>query len=102
MDHSVTPSPTPSPGRRSALSAPRPSAPRLSTPRLSTPSLSSSYAVLVGFLLLLVAAFTVSYGVGHLAGPVAPDMHGVSHHGASRHDDPGMGDMGGMGQGDGH
>ncbi|WP_406137924.1 hypothetical protein [Streptomyces sp. NBC_01089] len=56
----------------------------------------------MGFLLLLVAAFTVSYGVGHLTGPVAPDMHGVSHHGASRHDDPGMGDMGGMGQGDGH
>lgn len=101
MDHSVTPSPTPSPGRRSSLSAPRLSTPSLSAPRLSAPS-PSPYAVLVGFLLLLVAAFTVSYGVGHLTGPVAPDMHGVSHHGASRHDDPGMGDMGGMGQGDGH
>ncbi|WP_239074151.1 hypothetical protein [Streptomyces sp. SID10853] len=98
MDHSVTPSP----GRRSALSAPRPSAPRLSAPRLSAPSLSSPYAVLVGFLLLLVAAFAVSYGVGHLAGPVAPDMHGVSHHGVAHHDDPGMGDMGGMGHGGGH
>ncbi|MEU6017923.1 hypothetical protein ABZ826_28950 [Streptomyces sp. NPDC047515] len=50
------------------------------------------YAPLGGFLLLLVALFAVSYGVGHLAGPVAPDMRGVSHQG----DDPGSHDMGGM------
>lgn len=69
MDHSVTPSA----GRR------------------ATPV---PYAVLGGFLLLLVALFSVSYGVGRLAGPVAPDMRGVT-----RQDDPpaphDMGDMGG-------
>ncbi|MET9533636.1 MULTISPECIES: hypothetical protein [unclassified Streptomyces] len=74
MDHPVTHSP----GRR--------------------PVPSSPYAVLSGFLLLLVAVFAVSYGVGNLAGPVAPDMRGVSHH----DDDPGMGDMGGTGHGGGH
>ncbi|MEU9619747.1 MULTISPECIES: hypothetical protein [unclassified Streptomyces] len=51
-----------------------------------------------GFLLLLVTLFAVSYGVGGLAGPAAPDMRGVSHH----EDDPGTGDMGGMGHGGGH
>ncbi|MFB6813704.1 hypothetical protein ACFCV8_04055 [Streptomyces sp. NPDC056347] len=63
------------------------------------------YAALGGFLLLLVALFSVSYGVGRLAGPVAPDMRGVT-----RQDDPpaphdmggtdgtgGTDDMGGMG-----
>ncbi|SFY27745.1 hypothetical protein OH786_20300 [Streptomyces atratus] len=74
MDHSVTPSV----GRRSASSLP--------------------YVLFGGSLLLLVALFAVSYGVGRLAGPVAPGMHGVPHH----DDDPGMGDMGGMGHGGGH
>lgn len=73
MDHSVTPSA----GRRSAPSLP--------------------YVLSGGFLLLLVALFAVSYGVGGLAGPVAPGMRGVSHD-----DDPGTGDMGGMGHGGGH
>ncbi|WP_326766455.1 hypothetical protein OG978_19510 [Streptomyces sp. NBC_01591] len=72
MDHSVTPSA----GRR------------------STPV---PYAPLGGFLLLLVALFAVSYGVGHLVGPVAPDMRGVSH----QDDAPGSHDMGGM-SGTGH
>ncbi|MFB7209481.1 hypothetical protein [Streptomyces sp. NPDC056255] len=67
MDHSVMPSA----GRR------------------STPV---PYALLGGFLLLLAALFAVSYGVGQLAGPVAPDMRGVT-----RQDDaPGSHDMGGM------
>jgi len=65
MDHSVTPSV----GRRSASSLP--------------------YVLFGGSLLLLVALFAVSYGVGRLAG-------------RSRHargtDDP---DMGGMGHGGG-
>ncbi|MFF2960659.1 hypothetical protein ACFVT1_17485 [Streptomyces sp. NPDC057963] len=74
MDHSVTPPA----GRRSVSSVP--------------------YVLFGGFLLLLVTLFAVSYGVGGLAGPVAPDMRGVSHH----EDGPGTGDMGGMGHGDGH
>ncbi|MFJ2900662.1 hypothetical protein ACIO87_38130 [Streptomyces sp. NPDC087218] len=58
--------------------------------RRSTPV---PYAQLGGFLLLLVALFAVSYGVGHLAGPVAPDMRGVTQ----RDDSPDPHDMGGMG-----
>lgn len=50
------------------------------------------YAPFGGFLLLLAALFAVSYGAGHLAGPVAPDLCGVT-----RPDDaPGSHDMGGM------
>jgi hypothetical protein len=67
MDHSVTPSA----GRR------------------ATPV---PYAALGGFLLLLVALFSVSYGVGRLAGPVAPDLRGNSQ----QDDSPGSHDMGGM------
>ncbi|MEU8708365.1 hypothetical protein [Streptomyces sp. NPDC048565] len=50
------------------------------------------YALLGGFLLLLAALFTASYGVGQLAGPVAPDMREVTH----QDDEPGSHDMGGM------
>jgi hypothetical protein len=46
-----------------------------------------------GFVLLLLALFAVSYGVGSAAGPVAPGMH------SSRTDPGGMGGMGGMGGG---
>ncbi|MEU0836863.1 hypothetical protein [Streptomyces sp. NPDC005969] len=59
---------------------------------------SASYAVLAGFLLLLAAVFALSYGVGRLAGPVAPDMRGVFH----GDDAPDTGHMGGMEHGDGH
>lgn len=62
------------------------------TGRPSAPSLP--YAVLAGFVLLLAAVFALSYGVGRLAGPVAPDMRGVSSD-----QDPGTGGMGGMGHG---
>ncbi|MFE7614254.1 hypothetical protein [Streptomyces sp. NPDC057496] len=72
MDHSVTPSA----GRR------------------STPV---PYAPLGGFLLLLVALFAVSYGVGRLAGPVAPDLRGGSH----QDDGPGPHDMNEMNETDG-
>ncbi|MFB7913519.1 hypothetical protein [Streptomyces sp. NPDC056061] len=74
MDHSVTPS-----ARRRSVPVP--------------------YAPLGGFLLLLVALFAVSYGVGHLAGPVAPDMRGVPRHddAPGPHDMGDMGDMSGMG-----
>ncbi|WP_405907204.1 hypothetical protein OG742_18860 [Streptomyces sp. NBC_00828] len=41
---------------------------------------------LVGFLLLLVLIFAVSYTVGAAAGPVAPGIHGT---------DPGAGTSGG-------
>lgn len=51
------------------------------------------YALLGGFLLLLAALFAVSFAVGRLAGPVAPDMRGVTH----PIDEPGSHDMGGMG-----
>ncbi|MFJ4439353.1 hypothetical protein [Streptomyces sp. NPDC088923] len=69
MDHSVTP-----PAGRRATPVP--------------------YALLGGFLLLLAGLFTVSYGVGHLAGPVAPDLRGVSHH--DEDPDPHHGGMDGM------
>ncbi|MEU2024332.1 hypothetical protein ABZ565_19570 [Streptomyces sp. NPDC016469] len=63
------------------------------TQRRSTPA---PYALLGGFVLLLSALFAVSYGAGRLAGPVAPDMRGVTHP-----DEPGSHDMGGMsGMGD--
>ncbi|MFI5663683.1 hypothetical protein [Streptomyces sp. NPDC051684] len=53
---------------------------------------------LLGFILLLVAMFGVSYAVGHAVGPVAPGMHGSSSGGGGGgHDSgPGSGDMGGM------
>ncbi|MFJ3123049.1 hypothetical protein ACIPJO_08915 [Streptomyces sp. NPDC086993] len=59
------------------------------TPRSSAPA---PYALLGGFLLLLAALFAVSYGAGRLAGPVAPDMRGVTH----QDDEPRSHDMGGM------
>ncbi|MFJ1711843.1 MULTISPECIES: hypothetical protein [unclassified Streptomyces] len=59
------------------------------TPRSSAPT---PYALLGGFLLLLAALFAVSYGAGRLAGPVAPDMRGVTH----QDDEPRSHDMGGM------
>ncbi|GAA1299185.1 hypothetical protein GCM10009647_013670 [Streptomyces sanglieri] len=58
------------------------------TQRRSAPA---PYALLGGFLLLLAALFAVSYGVGNLAGPAAPDMRGVPHP-----DEEGSHDMGGM------
>uniref|UniRef100_A0AAU3GM00 DUF2613 domain-containing protein n=1 Tax=Streptomyces sp. NBC_01401 TaxID=2903854 RepID=A0AAU3GM00_9ACTN len=64
------------------------------TQQRSTPA---PYALLGGFLLLLAVLFAASYGVGHLAGPVAPDMRGVT---TQQDDEPGshdMGDMNGMG-----
>lgn len=62
------------------------------TRRRSAPA---PYALLGGFALLLVALFAVSYGAGHLVGPVAPDMRGVTR----PDDEPGhdMGGMSGMG-----
>ncbi|MEU9949475.1 hypothetical protein [Streptomyces sp. NPDC047939] len=59
------------------------------TQRRSAPA---PYALLGGFLLLLAALFAASYAVGQLAGPVAPDMRGVTH----QDDEPGSHDMGGM------
>lgn len=60
--------------------------------RRSAPA-PSPYALLGGFLLLLAALFAVSFAVGRLAGPVAPDMRGVTH----PDDAPGSHDTGGMG-----
>lgn len=63
------------------------------TQQRSTPA---PYALLARFLLLLAALFVASYGVGQLAGPVAPDMRRVTH----QDDEPAshdMGDMNGMG-----
>ncbi|MDK0524368.1 hypothetical protein [Streptomyces sp. ML-6] len=60
------------------------------TPSAGRRSTPVPYAPLGGFLLLLVALFAVSYGVGRLAGPVAPDLRGVSH----QDDAPGPHDMG--------
>lgn len=59
------------------------------TQRRSAPA---PYALLGGFLLLLAALVSVSYGAGQLAGPVAPDMRGVTH----LDDEPRSHDMGGM------
>lgn len=62
---------------------------------------------LCGFLLLLVAVFSVSYAVGAAAGPVAPGIHGTGGSGGSggRDDVPGTDgstqDMPGMSHGHG-
>ncbi|MFJ3669638.1 hypothetical protein ACIPSE_24595 [Streptomyces sp. NPDC090106] len=60
---------------------------------------------LCGFLLLLALMFTVSYGVGAAAGPVAPGLHGTAPSDGDVHEDgtgggtdgtdPGGMDMGG-------
>ncbi|MFF1677121.1 hypothetical protein [Streptomyces sp. NPDC058256] len=65
-------------------------------PRQSSPDAGAGAAfrklapppVLVGFLLLLVLIFAVSYAVGAAAGPVAPGIHGT---------DPDTGTSGGGG-----
>ncbi|MFI9831071.1 hypothetical protein ACIHIX_25735 [Streptomyces sp. NPDC051913] len=64
---------------------------------------------LVGFLLLLVLVFTVSYAVGSAVGPVAPGMHGTGENGGSGESGAGadetsgtdgdMGEMPGMSHG---
>ncbi|MFC9625422.1 hypothetical protein ACFTXM_37485 [Streptomyces sp. NPDC056930] len=52
---------------------------------------------LIGFLVLLVAMFAVSYKIGDVVGPVAPGMHstGTGGGGGGR-SDPHGGDMGDM------
>ncbi|MFG2539333.1 hypothetical protein ACGFU4_29265 [Streptomyces sp. NPDC048511] len=62
------------------------------TTHIRRPSTPAPYALLGGFLLLLAALFAVSFAVGQLAGPVAPDMRGVTH----PDDEPDSHDMGGM------
>ncbi|MFE2143597.1 hypothetical protein ACFXA3_17980 [Streptomyces sp. NPDC059456] len=54
---------------------------------------------LTGFLLLLLAVFGLSYGVGAAAGPVAPGMHSSrTDPGSPASSGPGgPGGMGGMG-----
>lgn len=56
---------------------------------------------LIGFLVLLVVVFTVSYAVGSAVGPVAPGMHSTdTDTGPEEMPDPqpgnGTGDMGDM------
>ncbi|MFI6154372.1 hypothetical protein ACIBCA_17005 [Kitasatospora sp. NPDC051170] len=57
-----------------------------------------SMSVLVGFALLLVAVFGVSYAVGRQAGPVAPGLRPAGGGGSGGGASPGMGGhgMGGM------
>ncbi|MEU2335039.1 hypothetical protein ABZ770_19345 [Streptomyces sp. NPDC006654] len=50
---------------------------------------------LLGFLFLLVALTSLSYGVGRVAGPVAPGMHRTAP--AEQDREPGMSDMHGLG-----
>jgi hypothetical protein len=57
-------------------------------------SAPAPYALLAGFLLLLAVLFAVSFAVGRLAGPVAPDMRGVPPQ--DQGGEPGSHDMGGM------
>ncbi|WP_405714266.1 MULTISPECIES: hypothetical protein [unclassified Streptomyces] len=68
------------------------------TPSAGRRAIPVPYAALGGFLLLLAALFSVSYGVGRLAGPVAPDLRGDSHQDGSpgSHDMQDMGGMNGM------
>ncbi|MFF3861464.1 hypothetical protein [Streptomyces sp. NPDC002209] len=58
---------------------------------------------MTGFVLLLLAMFGLSYGVGSVAGPVAPGMHSSrTDPGSPGNSDPGgMGGMGGMHSGGG-
>ncbi|MFD4946625.1 hypothetical protein ACFVYE_17710 [Streptomyces sp. NPDC058239] len=50
---------------------------------------------LIGFLVLLVSMFAVSYEIGDAVGPVAPGMHSTGTGGGGRSDPHGddMGDM---------
>lgn len=53
---------------------------------------------LTGFLVLLVAMFALSYGVGSAVGPVAPGMHSTdTGSGTGSDGDPGSHGDGGMG-----
>ncbi|MFJ1550106.1 hypothetical protein [Streptomyces sp. NPDC088246] len=49
---------------------------------------------LIGFLVLLVSMFAVSYKIGDVVGPVAPGMHSTGTGGGGQSDPHGdMGDM---------
>ncbi|MFE4795026.1 hypothetical protein ACFRFL_07890 [Streptomyces sp. NPDC056708] len=52
---------------------------------------------LIGFLVLLVSMFAVSYKIGDVVGPVAPGMHSTgTGGGGGGQPDPHDGGMGGM------
>lgn len=73
---------------------------RIDTPLPYDPMESSKRGLplppaLLGFLFLLVAMTALSYGVGRMAGPVAPGMHRTVP--AEQDGEPGMSDMHGLG-----